>query len=99
MTPEEKHGDHPTKYNIALYWALQTITTVGYGDTAILNNYERTFAQLVMIAGVILFSAVNGSLISIVATMDENTEKEENLDTLQELDKYYKFHSSTLVSL
>ena len=71
------YGDHSTKYSIALYFTIQTITTVGYGDISLVNNFERIFSFTMMIAGVILFSAVNGSLIAILTSIDENTEKDE----------------------
>ena len=35
-----------------------------------------------MIAGVILFSAVNGSLIAILSSIDDNTEKDEQLESV-----------------
>jgi potassium channel len=82
MTPDQLYGDHYTKYVIALYWTLQTITTVGYGDTPIINNYERMFAQLIMLVGVILFSAVNGTLISILESLKDHSDKEDNLETV-----------------
>ena len=77
MTDEIIYGDHTTKYSIAIYFTLQTITTVGFGDEALVNNYERIFSFTMMIAGVILFSAVNGSLIAILTNIDHNSEKED----------------------
>ena len=54
-------------YTDGLWWALVTITTVGYGDIGATNNYERVFCCVVMIIGVIAFSFANGSLASIIS--------------------------------
>ena len=71
---EFKAGDNMHAYYIAAYWALQTITTVGYGDVDIENNYERIVGALVMTAGVILFTVANATIISIAADLDESGE-------------------------
>ena len=49
-----------------MYWTVQTITTVGYGDIGGSNNLERLFCSLAMLVGVIAFSFANGSLASII---------------------------------
>ena len=40
------------RYRVALYWAFTTMTTVGYGDIAIVNNAEKVAAMFAMIVGV-----------------------------------------------
>ena len=57
-------------YCVSLYWMIQTITTVGYGDIGGQNNYERMFCCIIMIIGVISFSFANGSLAAIISQMD-----------------------------
>lgn len=46
------------KYNNAFYWALMTMTTVGYGDIVPKNDLERLCANLTMLiaCGVFAFS-------------------------------------------
>jgi hypothetical protein len=82
-----------SQYMVAFYWTIQTITTVGYGDTAIINNYERMFSQFVMVAGVILFSVANGSLIAIVATLDDSGEYKDKVEVL--IDSYKNYAMET----
>lgn len=57
-------------YVLSFYWTIQTITTVGYGDVATVNTYERIFASVVMIIGVLAFSYASGSLASIMSNLD-----------------------------
>ena len=51
------------KYLTCLYWVVQTVITVGYGDIKLRGQSEQTFAILLMICGV-LFVSVTVSLIS-----------------------------------
>ncbi|RAY11860.1 two pore domain potassium channel family protein [Actinomadura craniellae] len=48
----------------ALWWALTTITTVGYGDHAPTTGEGRLAAALLMVAGIALLGVVTGSLAS-----------------------------------
>jgi len=44
--------------------AIQTVTTVGYGDVATTNPYEMIVKCFGMIIGVYLYSLVTASIIS-----------------------------------
>jgi hypothetical protein len=57
-------------YIIAIYWAVQTATTVGYGDVLTTNSTERIFCAFMMVIGVIAFSFANGALSSIIQNYD-----------------------------
>ncbi|MFO0131487.1 MAG: ion channel [bacterium] len=37
-----------SRYIICMYWAIYTMTTIGYGDIPIITNSERLFACFVM---------------------------------------------------
>ena len=63
-------SDHYDQYVISFYWAVTTITTVGYGDISANNNLERVFGTLIMLIGVLCFSFASGSLASILGSMD-----------------------------
>lgn len=58
------------QYLTAFYFTVQTITTVGYGDTSIVSKAERIFVMFIMLFGVVSFSILSGSLTSIIQNYD-----------------------------
>ena len=48
-------------YGGALWWAAQTVTTVGYGDVVPTNTSGRVVAGVVMFSGIALISVVSGA--------------------------------------
>ena len=63
------------QYLIAVYWAMQTLTTVGFGDIGGKTVYERIFCICWMLAGIAFYSFAIGNMSNLVATMDKNTEE------------------------
>jgi voltage-gated potassium channel len=53
--------DNFPNYGRALWWAAQTVTTVGYGDVVPTNTSGRVVAALVMFSGIALISVVSGA--------------------------------------
>jgi len=53
-----------------MYWAFQTLTTVGYGDVTGNTSGERVFAFVWMVFGVAFYSFTIGNLQSIISTID-----------------------------
>lgn len=53
---------------ISCYFALATLSTVGYGDFFPISNTERVMAVIVMLGGVAFFSYIMGSFIEILST-------------------------------
>lgn len=59
------------RYLSAFYWAVQTITTVGYGDNDVTTVEEKSFCILAMVIGVISFSFGTGALANLIQNADE----------------------------
>ena len=58
-------------YLYGINWALQTLTTVGYGDINAKMTTERTVALIWMIFGVGFYSFTIGNLASIISAIDK----------------------------
>ncbi|MCK5509233.1 MAG: two pore domain potassium channel family protein, partial [Desulfobacterales bacterium] len=66
-----------------LWWAITTVTTVGYGDTYPETNMGRTFAVLVMIIGIGFVSLLTANIASYFVEKDLENEKTNKIDTNQ----------------
>ena len=76
----ERHepGSSIRSFGQALWWALTTITTIGYGDTVPASTQGRFIAALLMIGGVALIGVVTATLASWIVSLveEENAEQE-----------------------
>jgi hypothetical protein len=77
---------------------MQTVNSVGYGDTDLENNYERIFALCVMIIGVILQTVANGSLISIAETLGNSGEYSDKLEVLNRSKKLWEMEHADFIT-
>ena len=53
-----------------LYFALTTLSTVGYGDYHPISDLEMIITSLVMLGGVAFFSYIMGNFIEIISNYD-----------------------------
>lgn len=61
---------HITNFGDALWWAMTTITTVGYGDMYPVTTTGRVIAALLMIGGISLVGSITATIASwIVQTV------------------------------
>lgn len=86
-------------YIAALHFAVQSMTTVGYGDVSASNTIERVTAIIFMLIGVLLFLTVikmltevfiNFNHLSDTHSLVKKMEGLEKLGTLNKLDKSIK---------
>eukprot|EP00930_Biecheleria_cincta_P028922 TRINITY_DN2012_c1_g3_i1.p1 TRINITY_DN2012_c1_g3~~TRINITY_DN2012_c1_g3_i1.p1 ORF type:complete len:720 (+),score=153.92 TRINITY_DN2012_c1_g3_i1:47-2161(+) len=65
--------DDPAKdqrYLAALYWAVTTLTTVGYGDIIPKTDSERMYAMLAMMIGSAFYGYIIGCITSVITDAD-----------------------------
>jgi potassium voltage-gated channel Eag-related subfamily H protein 7 len=57
-------------YLTSVYWATQTVTTVGYGDIPAKNVIELILSNLWMVFGITFFTFTIGNLASVLENID-----------------------------
>ena len=70
------HEEYPS-IGLGLWWALQTVTTVGYGDVAPANVGGRLIGAVVMLEGIAFIAIITAVITSTFvarATQDERTQ-------------------------
>ena len=60
------------KYLFGLYWALTTLTTVGFGDISAGTSAERIICIVWMMFGVGFYSFAVGTITSVLTSMDDS---------------------------
>jgi voltage-gated potassium channel Kch len=75
--------DYPT-YGEALWFATQTVTTVGYGDVAPTTSVGRFVASVIMLTGFAFLSVITGIVASaLVARTAGRSNAPEEIDGLE----------------
>jgi voltage-gated potassium channel len=67
---EEGHGGSINTFGDALWWAITTITTVGYGDKFPVTAAGRGVAAALMLAGITLFGVLTANLAAFMLEHD-----------------------------
>ncbi|KAK3240751.1 hypothetical protein CYMTET_49426 [Cymbomonas tetramitiformis] len=58
------------RYVAALYWAVTSLTTIGYGDIVAQNSTEHVFMLFVMLLGAFQYGYIIGALGGVLAMRD-----------------------------
>jgi voltage-gated potassium channel len=74
-----------TTLSEALWWAVVTITTVGYGDYAPISGTGRAVAVGLMIGGVVLVGVIVGTLSSWIVEKISDDVEQATLDQAKQL--------------
>jgi hypothetical protein len=74
-----------TQYIRSLYWAITTMTTVGYGDITPARPVEYVFTSLTMLLGASLFVFIIGSIASLLSSIQASRNRHwERVDSVTE---------------
>lgn len=68
---EEGAGGSIDSFGDALWWAMTTVTTVGYGDTFPVTPAGRGVAVLLMVSGIALFGVITANLAAFLVERAE----------------------------
>ena len=71
----------------ALWWAIVTATTVGYGDVSPVTFEGRTVAVVLMLVGIGVIGVFTGSIASYLFEQDKPDRQDEILARLQVIEK------------
>ncbi|ETW06265.1 hypothetical protein H310_02559 [Aphanomyces invadans] len=73
------------QYVTALYWAITTLATVGYGDVSAISTNERLFAIFAMFAGAGIFAYGITNIVALVSSLTAHeTAFREKMDEINE---------------
>ena len=74
------HGEYSSVW-VGMWWALQTVTTVGYGDVTPKNPSGRLIAILVMLEGIAFLAVTTAAITStFVARASKERERAQAAD-------------------
>lgn len=59
--------DNTTKYITSLYWVVETLSTVGYGETNPTTNIQYIYAMIIMLFGVGMYGFIIGNVANILS--------------------------------
>lgn len=89
LSPDAYPGDRLTKYISSLYWVIETLTSVGYGETVTNRNVQKIYSIIVMLAGVGVYGYFIGTVAGILAKRDPaKAQYFSNLDQLNAFVQY-----------
>ena len=77
-------------YGDSVWWAIETITTVGYGDMIPVTIAGRVYASLLMLGGVVIVGATTATVISYLSEKVQTVHKksQEHAAHLNDTHKY-----------
>ena len=88
LIAEEGSGSKIDSAEKALWWALTTMTTVGYGDLTPVTTLGRAVAALTMFAGISVFGAFTALIASLlVQPKNETATSEKIMEKLEAIEK------------
>jgi len=83
-------ADTSVQYLYSVYWALTTLTTVGYGDIVPANNTERLYALCSLLIGALVFGYMLSAIGNMLSNVDTNAVKlNSKLDEVKDFTRWH----------
>ena len=89
------HDEFPT-LGEGMWWALQTVTTVGYGDVVPSDTEGRVIGAILMLQGIGFITVIAAS---VTATLIEQARKKRNLDEEPATTAHFKLIEARLEAI
>lgn len=86
-TERDIPGAKITSFGDAVWWAISTVTTIGYGDLYPITVTGRVIAVLLMIGGISLIGVVTASLASWIVQRVAETDRASQAATASQIDE------------
>lgn len=86
-TERDIPGAKITSFGDAVWWAISTVTTIGYGDLYPITVTGRVIAVLLMIGGISLIGVVTASLASWIVQRVAETDRASQAATAAQIDE------------
>jgi len=77
------HDNFPS-FGSGLWWAVQTVTTVGYGDDVPTNASGQLLATLVMLLGIGFLTVITAAITSTFVSRSRQTPPEADMPTAEQ---------------
>ena len=84
-------ADNLTKYITSLYWVIETLTTVGYGETTPITNAQYVYSMLIMLAGVGVYGFIIGNVANILSK--RNPARSQFFNNLEQLKVFVNYRN------
>ena len=79
-----------TQYIVSLYWALETMCTVGYGDNLPVTTYEIAYVSFVLMATGVIYAAVFGNMSEAIHALSTSVRRYHGIfDGVKEFSSIY----------
>ena len=75
-------------YIAAMYWAITTLTTTGYGDIRPISTIEKVYAVLIMVFSAAFFSVIIGKIGMAIAMVDKDAQQHKHY--VQSMTRYLR---------